>query len=178
MIFAYEFPKTVHTYVRTQAQKVTVHGAPGFWIALVCAWVCGSRCAIGERSFCPFRDLFVFCLSVRNASFFGISLVLRDLCSRLVARSTSATKFVYFENGDDEARVECAVIRDSFACNVRHGAPCSYQLQMYTHTLVQLCIGYKCSSRQSVYVSLSYAARELDCWTHKPLQQSYRAATV
>ena len=34
-------------------------------------------------------------------SFFRISL--RDLCRRILARSTSATKFVYFENWYDES---------------------------------------------------------------------------
>ena len=51
---------------------------------LVWAWVCGSRCATGTRSFCHIRVRFV-CLS---PSCFGISA--HDLCRRLLARSTSA----------------------------------------------------------------------------------------
>ena len=44
----------------------------------ICAWVCGSRCALGgECKFCHFRVFSVF-LFVRHASFFEISL--RDLC--------------------------------------------------------------------------------------------------
>ena len=41
------------------------------------------------------------CLSLCHASFFQISL--RDLCSVLLARSTSATNFIYFENRYDES---------------------------------------------------------------------------
>ena len=55
-------------------------GARWSWLLLVCAWVCGNRCAIGQRWFCHFRVLSVF-LSVCNGSYtiFVIFLQL-DLC--------------------------------------------------------------------------------------------------
>jgi hypothetical protein len=62
------------------------------------------RCAL----VCHFRILFVF-LSVCRASFFRISL--RNLCRRLLARLTSATKFVYFENRDHESSSRGAPLR-------------------------------------------------------------------
>jgi hypothetical protein len=49
------------------------------------------------------------CLSVRHALFFRISL--RDLCRRLLARLTSATKFVYFENRKHETSSRGAPLR-------------------------------------------------------------------
>ena len=81
-----------------------------------------------QRCVCNFRVLFVF-ISVCPASFFRNSL--RDLCRRLHARSTSATKFVYFENRLNESSSRLRPDYCSFACNVEyyvlHGAPCSYQ---------------------------------------------------
>ena len=49
------------------------------------------------------------CLSVCNASFSQISQ--RDLCRSLLARLTSATKFVYFKNGYYESSSRGAPVR-------------------------------------------------------------------
>ena len=77
---------------------------------------CASRY---PRRICWVTVYFVFCLSV-NASFFRISL--SDLCRRLLARLTSATKFMYFENGYDESSIRGAPLRTValHEINVRH----------------------------------------------------------
>ena len=66
---------------------------------MVSALVCGSRCAIGTKLVLSLPGF--VCLFVRNASFFRIAL--RDLCRRLVARSTFSTKLIYFKNVYDKS---------------------------------------------------------------------------
>ena len=71
-----------------------------------------------------------FCLFVRNASFFRISL--RDLCRRLLARLTSATKFVYFENGYDESSSRGAPLR-TVALHAMYDTVHRALINRYTH---------------------------------------------
>ena len=76
-----------------------------------------------------------FCLSVtlfvRHASFFRISL--RDLCRRLLARLTSATKFVYFENGYHESSSRGAPLR-TVALHAMYDTVHRALINRYTHT--------------------------------------------
>ena len=70
------------------------------------------------------------CLSVCHASFFRISL--RDLCRRLLARLTSATKFVYFENGYDESSSRGAPLR-TVALHAMYDTVHRALINRYTH---------------------------------------------
>ena len=78
------------------------------------------------------------CLFVCPASFFRISL--RDLCRKLLARSTSATKFVYFENGYDESsRAEvrldyCTYLLPVLALHAMYDTVHRALIHGYTHT--------------------------------------------
>ena len=72
-----------------------------------------------------------FCLFVCHASFFRISL--RDLCRRLLARSTSATKFVYFENGYHESSIRGAPLR-TVALHAMYGTVHRALINRYTHS--------------------------------------------
>ena len=71
-----------------------------------------------------------FCLFVCHASFFRISL--RDLCRRLLARLTSATKFVYFENGYDESSSRGAPLR-TVALHAMYDTVHRALINRYTH---------------------------------------------
>jgi hypothetical protein len=78
------------------------------------------------------------CLSVRHASFFQISL--RGLCRRLLARLTSATKFVYFENGYDKSSIRGAPLRRTVALHAMYDTVHRALINRYTHTLIYALI--------------------------------------
>jgi hypothetical protein len=84
------------------------------------------------REFCPFRVMSV-CLSVCYISVFRISL--RDLRRRLLARLTSATKFVYFENGYHESSSRGAALR-TVALHAMYDTVHRALIHRYTHTTV------------------------------------------
>jgi hypothetical protein len=73
------------------------------------------------------------CLFVCNASFFQISL--RDLCTRLLARSTSATKFVYFENKYHESSTRGAPLR-TVALHAMYDTVHRVRIHRYTHIVL------------------------------------------
>ena len=78
------------------------------------------------------------CLFVCHASFFRISL--RDLCRRLLARLTSATKFVYFENRYHESSSRGAPLR-TVALHAMYDTVHRALINRYTHKFVRGCVG-------------------------------------
>jgi hypothetical protein len=74
-----------------------------------------------------------FCLFVCHASFFRISL--RDLCRSLLARLTSATKFMYIENGYHESSSRGAPLR-TVALHAMYDTVHRALINRYTHISV------------------------------------------
>jgi hypothetical protein len=74
-----------------------------------------------------------------HASLFRTSL--RDLCRRLLARLTSAPKFMYYENGYDESSRRGAPLRTvalHAMCNTVHRALIN-RYYIYTHSAYYVC---------------------------------------
>jgi hypothetical protein len=96
---AYVSQRTIDTAGGASGFHWTSENAGSSIVTVHCRWCAVISLCVGVREWmchrwalvCHFRVLFVCC-----SSFFLISL--RDLCRRLLARSTFATKFVYFEN--------------------------------------------------------------------------------
>ena len=116
------------------------------------------RCAL-VLSLPGFVCLFV-CLFVCHASFFRISL--RDLCRRLLARLTSATKFVYFENRYHESSSRGAPLR-TVALHAMYDTVHRALINRYTHKTAILHLYSTLLSPALIDCNLlSFTARQKD----------------